>query len=166
MISQTIDFTDSSIGATQWLWDFGDGEEENPSTSTEQNPSHTYTAVGEYTVVLTVSNQWGSDTITQYVEIVENEYNVLEEQPEEEDVDEEAGNPIVQINLVATLEDGWYYYTDQTRAYVGLYHLHQDGTAMIGGGVLGVEHEINPDEVLIHEEYLGTHTPMPEDMEK
>lgn len=41
-------FTDQSIGATAWLWNFGDG-----TTSTQQNPVHTYTAFGTYTVTLT-----------------------------------------------------------------------------------------------------------------
>lgn len=39
-------------------WDFGDG-----ATSTEQNPSHTYSAAGNYTVSLTVSN--GESSITE-----------------------------------------------------------------------------------------------------
>jgi len=55
----TVQFTDlSSGGATSWLWDFGDG-----STSTSQNPSHTYNIVGSYTVSLTASNNGGSDTV-------------------------------------------------------------------------------------------------------
>lgn len=44
-------FTDQSIGADSWNWDFGDG-----TTSTLQNPTHTFTAVGTYTVSLTVVN--------------------------------------------------------------------------------------------------------------
>src|SRR6266545_2224190 len=43
-------FTNSSSGATTYLWDFGDG-----STSTETNPSHTYAAAGSHTVTLTAS---------------------------------------------------------------------------------------------------------------
>src|SRR6266498_1643395 len=43
-------FTNSSSGATSYLWDFGDG-----STSTETNPSHTYAAAGSHTVTLTAS---------------------------------------------------------------------------------------------------------------
>ncbi|RKY56314.1 MAG: hypothetical protein DRP89_01620, partial [Candidatus Neomarinimicrobiota bacterium] len=46
-----VQFTDLSTGnPTSWAWDFGDG-----STSTVQNPSHTYESVGSYTVMLTVS---------------------------------------------------------------------------------------------------------------
>lgn len=50
-----VQFTDISTGTpTSWLWDFGDS-----TTSTAQNPSHTYTA-GTYTVKLTVTNTDGS----------------------------------------------------------------------------------------------------------
>lgn len=50
-----VSFTDASSGApTRWEWDFGDG-----NTSTSQNPSHTYTAPGVYTVRLRVYNAQG-----------------------------------------------------------------------------------------------------------
>ncbi|MDD2260238.1 MAG: PKD domain-containing protein [Acholeplasmataceae bacterium] len=53
-----VAFTDTSDGnPTAWSWDFGDG-----STSAEQNPVHTYTAVGTYNVTLTVTGSFGSDT--------------------------------------------------------------------------------------------------------
>ncbi len=41
-------------GITSWLWDFGDG-----STSTLQNPSHTYNSTGSYTIKLTVTTTGG-----------------------------------------------------------------------------------------------------------
>jgi PKD repeat protein len=57
----SISFTDQSTGyPTAWSWDFGDG-----ATSNEQNPIHTYTSVGRYTVSLEVSNISGSDTETK-----------------------------------------------------------------------------------------------------
>ncbi len=57
----TVVFTDTSTGAiNSWLWDFGD-----TATSTGQNPSHTYTAAGIYTVTLTVTGPEGSDTQTR-----------------------------------------------------------------------------------------------------
>lgn len=46
----TINFTDLSAGASAWTWDFGDG-----NTALTQNPSHTYTASGTYTVCLTIT---------------------------------------------------------------------------------------------------------------
>ncbi|WP_269429543.1 PKD domain-containing protein, partial [Sinomonas humi] len=51
-----VSFTDTSTGSpTSWSWDFGDG-----STSTVQNPAHTYSAAGTYTVALTDSNAGGA----------------------------------------------------------------------------------------------------------
>jgi PKD repeat protein len=56
----TVQFTDASDGEiTNWSWNFGDG-----SSSTEQNPSHTYTSAGTYTVALTVTGPGGSNTRT------------------------------------------------------------------------------------------------------
>ncbi|MDD2200314.1 MAG: M14 family zinc carboxypeptidase, partial [Bacteroidales bacterium] len=52
-----VQFTDLSALADTWEWDFGDG-----NTSNEQNPQHTYTADGTYTVSLTVYNAYGNDT--------------------------------------------------------------------------------------------------------
>gem|GEM_PF-510779 len=44
-------FENTSSGANQYLWDFGDG-----TASDQASPSHTYTEGGNYTVVLTASN--------------------------------------------------------------------------------------------------------------
>ncbi|MCW5909034.1 MAG: PKD domain-containing protein [Chitinophagales bacterium] len=51
-----VNFTDASDGyPTSWAWTFGDG-----GTSTQQNPSHTYAANGNYNVCLTATNAGGS----------------------------------------------------------------------------------------------------------
>jgi PKD repeat protein len=60
-----VQFTDRSSGATTWNWDFGDG-----GTSTEQNPSHTYTTSGTYKVTLSVSGTDGSDTSTGTIMVI------------------------------------------------------------------------------------------------
>jgi PKD repeat protein len=53
-----VSFTNGSKGAyTDSLWAFGDGR-----TSTEEDPTHSYTAAGSYSVTLTVSGPGGSDT--------------------------------------------------------------------------------------------------------
>ncbi|MHB8108976.1 MAG: golvesin C-terminal-like domain-containing protein [Syntrophorhabdaceae bacterium] len=52
-----VQFTNlSSASAISFLWDFGDG-----TTSTKENPSHTYSTSGTYTVTLTVNSSSGSD---------------------------------------------------------------------------------------------------------
>ena len=57
----TVNFSDTSTGAiTNRLWNFGDS-----SSSTETNPVHTYNAVGNYTVSLTVADALGSNTLTR-----------------------------------------------------------------------------------------------------
>ena len=53
-----VQFTDASTGATSWSWVFGDGT----PTSTDQSPLHTYTEAGDYTAILTVTNDAGSST--------------------------------------------------------------------------------------------------------
>jgi PKD repeat protein len=56
----TVNFTDTSTNyPTSWLWHFGDG-----TTSTAQNPSHTYSAGGSYTPSLTATNSSGSNSHT------------------------------------------------------------------------------------------------------
>ncbi|MBS1600317.1 MAG: PKD domain-containing protein [Bacteroidetes bacterium] len=54
----TVNFQDQSTGATSWLWDFGDG-----TTSTLQNPSHTYTTFGQFNVRLTATNASGCSNL-------------------------------------------------------------------------------------------------------
>ena len=57
----TVNFTDASTGTiTSRLWSFGDG-----TTSTANNPSHTYTNTGSYTVSLAVFATAGSNTLTR-----------------------------------------------------------------------------------------------------
>ncbi len=63
----TIDFTDlTTQSPTTWDWDFGDG-----GSSTQQNPTHTYTASGTFTVTLIADNAIGSGTEikTSYITI-------------------------------------------------------------------------------------------------
>ena len=55
---------------TSWAWDFGDPASGTLNTSTEQNPTHTFTAMGTYTVSLTVMNNGACpDVYTQDVSV-------------------------------------------------------------------------------------------------
>jgi len=60
----TVQFLDSSTNSpTSWSWDFGDPYDTLGSSL--QNPAHTYSAAGTYTVALTATNGWGYDVATQ-----------------------------------------------------------------------------------------------------
>lgn len=55
----TVTFTDTSANLpSSWAWDL---DNDGVTDSTEKNPTHAYTALGTYTVRLTVSNSAGSD---------------------------------------------------------------------------------------------------------
>ncbi|MBG16485.1 MAG: hypothetical protein CL853_09055 [Crocinitomicaceae bacterium] len=56
----TVDFTSTNSGATNWYWDFGDG-----NSSTLAHPTHTYLSSGDFDVSLSITNSSGCiDTIT------------------------------------------------------------------------------------------------------
>lgn len=62
-----VSFTDASTSTAPpatYLWDFGDG-----NTSSLQNPIHTYSADGTYTVCLLLVDQCDADTICQTVTV-------------------------------------------------------------------------------------------------
>ncbi len=61
----TVNFTNTTTGATSYSWDFGDG-----NTSSDENPTHTYDDDGTYEVELTATNDCGSTTTTETVVVV------------------------------------------------------------------------------------------------
>ena len=65
----TVTFTDSSTGlVSAWSWVFGDG-----TTSDKQNPSHTYTTAGDFTVSFALEGPTGVDSKTRqgYIHVAE-----------------------------------------------------------------------------------------------
>jgi hypothetical protein len=65
----SVAFTDTSANTpTSWLWDFGDG-----TSSTAQNPTHSFAAGGVYTIKLTATNGAGSHTKTRAAYVTANE---------------------------------------------------------------------------------------------
>lgn len=65
---QDVQFTDTSTGTILlWSWDFGDS-----TGSSEQNPLHTYTEPGTYTVTLQVFNSakgWSTEQKVNYITV-------------------------------------------------------------------------------------------------
>jgi uncharacterized protein (TIGR02145 family) len=60
-IGQSVQFTDQSTNTpTSWSWNFGDG-----GTSTLMNPTHTYSIAGTYSVSMTATNSFGSNSTTK-----------------------------------------------------------------------------------------------------
>jgi len=69
----TVHFTETATEDVAWLWEFGDG-----TTSTEQNPTHTYTSAGSYGLRLTVTSADGctrSKFKADYINITSPEAN-------------------------------------------------------------------------------------------
>ena len=56
----TVTFSNTSIGADQFLWEFGDG-----ITSTLATPTHVYTTAGHFTVTLTAANPFRTVTLVK-----------------------------------------------------------------------------------------------------
>jgi gliding motility-associated-like protein len=59
-----VDFTNNSINALEYVWTFGDG-----GSSTLENPSHTYTSSGTYTVTLIASDGEFADTTFREINV-------------------------------------------------------------------------------------------------
>ena len=63
----SFSFNNTSVGGATYLWDFGDG-----STSTQPNPTHSYTLQGSFTVTLIATNAFGCIDVkikNQYITI-------------------------------------------------------------------------------------------------
>jgi PKD repeat protein len=68
--SPTVSFTNLTTDATSYNWDFGDGY-----YSTDQNPQHTYSTSGYYSVQLSASGAGGSNSITKSVVLTDVTFN-------------------------------------------------------------------------------------------
>ncbi|MFM2190939.1 MAG: hypothetical protein RL491_1325, partial [Bacteroidota bacterium] len=68
----TVNFSNTSSGANTYNWAFGDG-----NTSTDQNPTHVYETMGQYTVLLTVTNALGCTDTVSFSYIIVDSYSSL-----------------------------------------------------------------------------------------
>jgi len=99
----TIDFNYSGVNGETFLWEFGNGD-----TSTEQNPSYTFTEGGSYTVMQiaiapTTCNQ--RDTFFLQIDVLDNSSSVL---------DTMVCSQITNIFLDATTNNATYQWQDGT----------------------------------------------------
>jgi PKD repeat protein len=60
LVPLTVNFANTTSGATNYNWNFGDG-----NSSTAVSPAHTYTNAGNYTVVLTAVGAGGTNSLTR-----------------------------------------------------------------------------------------------------
>ena len=61
---EKLTFTNESVNAETYAWDFGDGKK-----STDLNPVHTYTSSGDFTIKLVATGKGGVDSIAQVINV-------------------------------------------------------------------------------------------------
>ncbi|MDD2636667.1 MAG: M4 family metallopeptidase [Bacteroidales bacterium] len=111
-----IKFFDNSLNfPTSWHWEFGDG-----NTSNEQNPIHFYEQNGTYTVSLTGTNEYGSNTLSKTDYILVN----MPDTPTIGSI-QACSNTQFDIDLNLQGEAHWYINTqDETPEHIGNYWNH------------------------------------------
>lgn len=66
----SVNFFDSSLNTSKWLWDFGDG-----NSDTAKSPTHIYSGNGNYVVCLKAYNDCGLDSVCDTVSLIVNGRN-------------------------------------------------------------------------------------------
>lgn len=107
-------FNDLSSGATSWLWNFGDPASGANNTSTIQNPMHTFSGTGVYSVSLVVSNNLGcTSTFTTTVTITNAGINTIDKNdgfsfypnPVNDNLTIKLNSDFAQKNIAITISD-------------------------------------------------------------
>ena len=118
-----ISFNDSSVLPQSWLWDFGDG-----TSSTAQNPTHTYTSFQNYTVTLTVTNGSCTDTKSALVytgssitDFISAKDSICKSEPVF--FTATAAIPVRVVKYIWDFGDG----VTQTSTQIGISHLYNNG---------------------------------------
>ena len=146
----TVQFNDTSTGEpTNWSWNFGDG-----TTSTVQNPAHTYATAGNYTVTLNVTNAYGNDTLTRedYIQVEKSfidfiiEENVFVYGTAFQFNGGNVNGPGATIIVTGGLD------TDDLNggASISVSNIYIDGDATLNGGSAGLGSAEEPDAIYVN----------------
>jgi gliding motility-associated-like protein len=117
-----VSFASSSIGATNWLWDFGDG-----SFSNLENPLHSFQDTGIFCITLLVTNNFGCTDTTVGCLYIQPEYSLYI--PNTFTVNDDGLNEIWQLygrgvkSLEVRIFDRWgeelYFFDDLEKGWPG-----------------------------------------------
>jgi cyclophilin family peptidyl-prolyl cis-trans isomerase len=101
----TITFTNTSVKAETYSWDFGDG-----ANSTEMSPKHAYKHSGNYTVVLTAKKGTKSNTVKKMIQVTAPERCLIEIETDMGTMLAELYNstPKHRDNFTKLAEEGYY----------------------------------------------------------
>jgi len=155
-----VSFTNNAPNATGYEWDFGDGT----GTSTEANPTYVYATGGTYSVMLSVSNEYGSASATKEVTVVNpTAVNLIQNGT----FDDESVWSIIQHNpnnnATITIADGVAFYDDVeqgswgTEGHVGM---NQAVTVESGNYQLDLDIITNGMDEIFFEVWVGTGEPI------
>ncbi len=131
---QTVYFTDNSADAWTWNWNFGDPSSGAANTSNIQNPTHVYSANGNYTVTLVVTNNYGCADTTVKNGFAQVHVGVDEHAPEI--------NIIVFPNPFA---ESFYIRTSQVPGEISLKDVSGKQIPLQMGNYSGTDMLISPD---------------------
>ncbi len=155
-IGGNVDFFDLSLGNPEnWSWSFPGG---NPTSSTDQNPENiVYNNYGSYSVTLTISNAFGSDTETK------TGYISVGDPPE---ADFNANNTEIGVGQTVTFTDattgnptGWHWQLEggtpsvsfnQNPAPIHYYEAGVFQVKLIATNDFGTDTEIKDDFITVY----------------
>ncbi len=105
-VGEIVTFTNSSTQAVTYNWNFGDG-----SSSTDENPNHTFTELGSYDVVLTAVGSGGISVNSTATVLVGQRYStsfqitaINFEKPDMEPWDEDSTGPELLFGFAESSE--------------------------------------------------------------
>ena len=117
-VGDEIEFSNCSESSTDFFWDFGDG-----TTSTQEEPTHTYTEYGEYEVKLLAGTDINADGVLDYMDEPDSVVKTLSISPNVTSVEltvYDANSWTADSPTLATVADAEVkFYTDEASVQSG-----------------------------------------------